>query len=183
MKRLRWELARAANGLGLPGGAALAMLVGAGAVWLTLVLPARDDTERLQEERARLERRLNGAAGDQAVGTQGVREQLAEFRTRFGDEKSLGGSLGALHAVARKHGLQLDQAEFKLSGDARDPLWRYAIVLPVKTDYRALRRFTQDALRTLPGLALEEVSLRRGDARAAQVEAQLRFVLFLHRSP
>lgn len=182
MNRLRWELVRAASGLGLPGAAALALLVVACAVWLALVLPAREDAERLRDERARIERRLKDAAGAQAIGPQGVREQLAEFRGRFGDEKNLSASLAALHAVARRHGLQLDQAEFKLSGDARDPLSRYAIVLPVKADYRALRRFTQDALRELPGLALEEVNLRRGDARAAQVEAQLRFVLFINRS-
>ena len=182
MNRLRWELARVATGLGLPGAAALALLVAAAAVWLALVMPARDDTERLRNERARIERRLKDAAGAQATGPQGVREQLAEFRSRFGDEKGMSGALATLHTVARRHGLQLDQAEFKLSGDARDPLSRYAIVLPVKADYRALRRFTQDALRALPGLALEEVNLRRGDARAAQVEAQLRFVLFVNRS-
>lgn len=182
MNRLRWELALAVGGLGLPGAAAVALGVAAAAVCLALVLPARGDTQRLGEARARIERRLKDAAEVQEAGPQGVREQLLEFRRRFGDEKDISGALATLHTVARRHGLQLDQAEFKLSGDARDPLSRYAIVLPVKADYRALRRFTQDALRALPGLALEEVNLRRGDARAAQVESQLRFVLFVNRS-
>lgn len=181
MNRLRWELARLGAGLGLPGAVAVVLLIAGAALWLSLVMPARDDTQRLLDERARIDRRLKEAAAPVA-GPQGVREQLADFRGRFGDEKGMSGSLATLHAIARRHGLQLDQAEFKLSSDARDPLSRYAIVLPVKADYRALRRFTQEALRELPGLALEEVSLRRGDSRAAQIEAQLRFVLFVNRS-
>lgn len=181
MKRLAWELARLAKGFGFPGAVAAALLGVAAAVWLALVVPAHEEAAQMRDQRARLDRRAN-EAGTVPMGTpQGVREQLAEFRSRFGDEKGLGTALGRLHAVARRHGVQIEQAEFKLSSDAREPLSRYAIVLPVKADYRALRRFTQDALGQLPGLALEEVNLRRGDARASVIEAQLRFVLFVNR--
>lgn len=181
MKRLQWELSRIASGLGLPGAVALALLLLAAAAWFGGVLPAQDEAERLHAERVRLDRRAHDASAANGA-PQGVRAQLAEFRSRFGDEKGLSDSLARLHAIARRHGLQIEQAEFKLGSDARDPLSRYAIVLPVKADYRALRRFTQEALRELPGLALDEVTLRRGDARAAQVEAQLHFVLFVNRS-
>lgn len=179
--RLRWELARIAAGLGLPGVVAAGLLVLAAAVWFGLVLPVHGEADRLRDERARLDRQAR-EAGASAGAPLGVREQLAEFRSRFGDEKGLSAALASLHAVARQHGVQIEQAEFRLSSDAREPLSRYAIVLPVKADYRAVRRFTQDALGRLPGLALEELSLRRGDARASEVEAQLRFVLFINRS-
>ena len=180
--RLRWELARMAAGLGLPGVVAAGLLVLTASVWFGLVLPAHGEADRLLDERARLDRQAREAGDSAGAAPLGVREQLAEFRSRFGDEKGLSAALASLHAVARQHGLQIEQAEFRLSSDAREPLSRYAIVLPVKADYRAVRRFTQDALGRLPGLALEELSLRRGDARASEVEAQLRFVLFINRS-
>jgi hypothetical protein len=75
--------------------------------------------------------------------------------------------------------VQIEQGEFRLSHEAGDPLLRYAMVLPVKGDYAALRRFLRDALRELPGLALEEVQLRRADTKAAAIEAQLRLILFV----
>jgi hypothetical protein len=57
----------------------------------------------------------------------------------------------------------------------------YAILLPVTADYASLRAFIVDALRELPGLALEEMSLRREDSKSLQLDARLRFVLFLRR--
>ena len=110
-------------------------------------------------------------------------QQLAEFERRFSGEKSITAALGRLHAAARRQGVQLDQAEFKFASDAREPLSRYTVVLPVKADYRALRRFTHDAVQELPGLAMEEVNLRRSDPKSPVLEAQLRFVLFLTKAP
>lgn len=176
---LRWEGARLLRGLGLPGAAAAALSGVALAVWWGGVLPLKYEAEHLLAEHAWLERRASQAATAASAAPRGMREQLVEFKSRFGDEKSLSGSLARLHAAARRHGLQLEQAEFKLTSEAREPLSRYAIVLPVKAEYKVLRRFTQDALRELPGLALEEVNLRRSDARSPVLEAQLRFVLFV----
>jgi hypothetical protein len=106
-------------------------------------------------------------------------QQLAAFEQRFGGERTIGPSLARLQAAAQRRGFTLDQAEFKLASELAEPLARYSIQLPIKADYRALRRFSRDALRELPGLALDEVSLRRSDPKSPLLDAQLRFVLFL----
>ena len=106
-------------------------------------------------------------------------QQLLAFRQRFPGEQGIAPTLASLQASAQRHGLQLNRAEFRFTREPDEPLARYAITLPVQADYRALRRFTREALRELPGLAMEEVNLRRSDPKSPLLDAQLRFVLFV----
>ncbi|MBC7957415.1 MAG: hypothetical protein H7Y33_16295 [Cytophagales bacterium] len=179
MKRLRWEAMHWLRGIGLPGWVALALALAGALSWWGGVVPLLDQAKRYDTDSAVLQRRLNERSPDATAAVRTPQQQLAEFERRFSGEKSIATSLASLHAAARRQGVQLDQAEFKLSSDAREPLARYSIVLPVKADYRALRRFTRDAVRELPGLAMEEVNLRRSDPKAPVLDAQLRFVLFV----
>ncbi len=182
MRRLRWELVNALRALGLPGWVGLGVLMVGAAAWWGVASPLQDEARQLDADNTRLERRLSERAASQAPVVLSPQQQLAEFERRFSDEKSITDSLARLHAAARRQGVQLDKAEFKWASDAREPLARYTIVLPLKCDYRALRRFTRDAVRELPGLAMEEVSLRRADARSPQLDVQLRFVLFVSKA-
>ncbi len=181
MKRLRWELLNGLRAIGLPGWVGLALVLASAVAWWGVATPMRDEARQLDADSTTLERRVRERAATQAPVVLSAQQQLAEFERRFSDEKSLTDSLARLHAAARRQGVQLDKAEFKLVSNAREPLSRYTMVLPVKCDYRALRRFTRDAVRELPGLAMEEVSLRRADARSPQLEVQLRFVLFVNK--
>ena len=179
MKRLRWELMNGLRGIGLPGWVALGLALLCAAGWWGVAAPMSEDAGRLDARSAALERRLSERGAADAPKGLTAQQQLAEFERRFSDEKSLNTSLARLHAAAKRQGVQLAQAEFKLTSEAREPLARYTMVLPVKADYRALRRFTRDALHELPGLAMEEVNLRRGDAKSTVLDSQLRFVLFV----
>lgn len=175
--RLRWELERAARALGLPGWVALALLAACGFVGWGLALPERGDAERLERTNIALARRL--ATKSTAPVDAGPQAQLDQFRRRFIDEKQLAPAVSGLQAIARRQGIRLDQAEFKFASEAGEPLSRYAIVLPFKADYRALRRFTREALREFPGLAIEELNLRRADPKLAVLDVQLKLVLFV----
>lgn len=176
--RWRWQLRHGLRGVGPPGWVAAAMVLACALGWGLGIAPMRDEARQLDAESALLERRL--AAPAAAAPAQATpQQQLAVFERGFGDEKDIAAALARLLAAARKQGIESDQAEFKFSNEAGAPLSRYSIVLPVKADYGALRRFTRDALRELPGLAIEEVSLRRGDPKAPVLDAQLRFVLFV----
>ncbi|MBC7993239.1 MAG: hypothetical protein H7Z15_08370 [Rhizobacter sp.] len=182
MKRLRWELLNALRAIGLAGWVGLGLLLLCAAVWWGFAAPLLDEARQLDADSAALERRVRERAATDAPVVLTAQQQLAEFERRFSDEKSLTDSLARLHAAARRQGVQLDKAEFKWASDAREPLSRYTIVLPLKCDYRALRRFTRDAVRELPGLAMEEVSLRRADAKSPLLDVQLRFVLFVNKA-
>jgi Type II secretion system (T2SS), protein M subtype b len=180
MQRWRWRVERTLRAVGLPGWVGAALAVTCAGLWLGVTRPMVEDTRRLVDQTRLLDqRRASLPRLDAAAGT--PREQLEAFPGRFGDDKSLTPALKRLHAIARKSGVQIEQAEFKLNHEAGEPLARYAMVLPVKGDYAALRRFMRDALRELPGLALEEVQLRRPDSKAPALETQLRFTLFVSR--
>lgn len=178
MNRYRWLLQRAMGSLGLPGWVGLALALACATLWFAQIAPLQREATRLAADIGRLEQRLAAQTVDPTADTT-PQDQLDAFARRFAGEKGIAPALARLHAMARKRGVQIDQAEFKLASEANEPLARYTIVLPVKADYRSLRHFTRDALRELPGLALEEVNLRRGEAKSPLLESQLRFVLFL----
>ncbi len=181
VKRLRWQLGHLGRAIGLPGWVGMALLIACAAGWWGIATPMLADTARLGDASAALERRLADRVAASAPVPSTPQQQLAEFERRFIGEKGIAASLVRLNAAARRQGVQLDQAEFKFASEAGEPLSRYSIILPVKADYRALRRFTREALRELPGLAIDEVNLRRADPKSALLEAQLRFVLFVAR--
>jgi Type II secretion system (T2SS), protein M subtype b len=182
MKRLGWQLRQLAQAMGLPGWVGVALLFACALGWVLAASPLSAEADRLESSSAALERRLGARANAAEAPPSTPQQQLAEFRSRFTGERRIAASVGRLQAAAKRHGVQLDQAEFRFASEAGEPLLRYTIVLPVKAEYRALRRFVREALHELPGLAIEEVNLRRNDPKSNALEAQLRFVLFVNKA-
>ena len=181
LTRARWELAQGLRGIGLPGWVALAGRLGCALVVGGLIEPLRAEALRLDAASEQLTQRATTRPASAAEPT--PQQQLIAFERRFADERSIAPTLARLQAIAQQRGFRLEQAEFKLASEPAEPLARYTISLPIKADYRAVRRFSRDALRELPALALDEVSLRRSDPASPQLDAQLRFVLFLAKTP
>jgi Tfp pilus assembly protein PilO len=179
MKRHLWNLSRLWRGAGLPGWTAVALLGVCVAMVLGGIAPQRAETHRLLEDSAALEQRIAANSAHPAPVQTTPQQQLAVFLKRFPSEAEMAGAVGALNAAAKRQGVHLNQAELKFSIEPSGLLARYSIVLPVKADYRALRGFIREAMRELPGLAMEELNLRRSDAKSTVLEAQLSFVLFV----
>ena len=179
LTRARWQSAQWLRAIGLPGWTGLALGLACAIAAVGLTEPLRADAQRLGTDSDLLAQRAVAGALSTATADATPQQQLAAFEQRFAGDRAIAPSLAQLQAAAQRRGFVLDQAEFKLASDPSEPLARYAIVLPIKADYRALRRFTHDALQQMPGLALDEVNLRRSDPKSPLLEAQLRFVLFL----
>ncbi len=180
MKRLRWQAQHLLRAIGLPGWVALAVLALCAAGWFGVSVPLQAEAVRLAAESQQLQQRSVERRNAVLTDTTPA-QQLTQFQARFSDAKGITPALAKLHAAARRQGVQIEQAEFRFANEASEPLLRYLIVLPVKSDYRALRGFVREAMRELPGLALEEVNLRRSETKAAALDGQLRFVLFVKR--
>ena len=179
LTQLRWQGAQWLRGIGLPGWVGLALgLVCVIGLW-SLIEPMHAEAQRLDADSDLLAQRAAARATSTAAADATPQQQLAAFEQRFGGERDIAPSLARLQAAAQRRGFMLDQAEFKWASEPAEPLARYSIQLPIKADYRALRRFSRDALREMPTLALDEVSLRRSDPKSPLLDAQLRFVLFL----
>lgn len=178
-RRWHWQGARWLHAIGLPGWVGLALGLGCALGFWGVIQPMQADAQRLEVDSDRLSQRVAAQAASAPAVAATPQQQLAVFAQRFAGERSITPSLVRLQAAAQQRGFTLDQAEFKLLSEPAEPVMRYVIGLPIKADYGALRRFSRAALRELPGLALDEVSLRRSDPKSPQLEAQLRFVLFL----
>jgi Tfp pilus assembly protein PilO len=179
MNRHLWNLNRLWRGAGLPGWVAVALLGMCVAMVLGGIAPQRAETHRLLEDSAALEQRIAANVDHPAPVQTTPQQQLAVFLKRFPSEAEMAGAVGALNAAAKRQGVHLNQAELKFSIEPSGLLARYSIVLPVKADYRSLRGFIREAMRELPGPAMEELNLRRSDAKSTVLEAQLSFVLFV----
>jgi len=178
VKRVLWQLRHVWRHIGLPGwvGAVLLMLGALG--WATLSAPLASETQRLAFDRTTMQQRLAAKVSAEPPPAS-QQEQLLSFTQRFASDKELTPSLAKLQAIARSRGVALDQAEFRFVNEPNEPLSRYVIILPLKANYASLRSFSRDAMREMPGLAVEEVNVRRADAKSPLLEAQLRLVLFV----
>ena len=179
---LRWRALRAGERIGLPGIAAGLLLLALAVAWLALSLPSAHRLAALENGNADLARQAAARPAGPRLAPLTTAGQLAAFENGFPTPQDLSQSYSRLWTLARQHGLQLRQADFKLTESGQDAAARYAILLPLSAEYAPLRAFIADALRDNPALALEEMSVRRADARSAQLDAQLRFVLFVRRS-
>ncbi len=147
------------------------------------IVPARSisaEARALALDNDAMQRRPVAAARASSMPTD-TQGQLDAFESGFPDQKALVASYARLWELARRHGVSLRQAEFKLTGVDQDEFQRYAIRLPVTADYASLRGFVLDALGEFPSLALEEMNLRREDSKSLQLDAHVNFVLFVRR--
>ena len=178
--RWRWQAQRAIERAGPAGVAAGVLAIATLLAWAVLGNTMASETRALTSDNESLQRRPP-AAWRASSAPLTSEQQLGAFESGFPDQRALGTSYARLWDVARRHGVALKAAEFKLGDVPQDGFQRYTMQLPVTADYASLRAFIVDALAELPSLALEDMSLRREDSKSLQLEARLSFVLFVRR--
>jgi Tfp pilus assembly protein PilO len=87
--------------------------------------------------------------------------------------------LGRINRAAVQNQLLLEKGEYKLSREADFRLARYEVTLPVSGDYARVRGFVNDVLEAVPSAALDELTLKRASIDSPDLEARVRFSLFL----
>ena len=176
-RRLTWTLQRTLLGLRWPGLLGLALLVLSAAAYVAAVIPQSGRAVALEREAGRLSSQLNARGGTDARPT--PRNQLSSFFGFFPVVESLPALLGKVQRAAKDNGLDLEKGEYKVSHERDFPLSRYQITLPVKGTYPQVRAFVNDVLAGVPAAALEDLTLKRETAGDPQVEARVRFTVFL----
>jgi hypothetical protein len=81
--------------------------------------------------------------------------------------------IAGIHAAAQRNGVRLEQGEYRLQAEPGTRLARYRIVFPAKGGYLQLRGWLDEAILTRPGLALDELTLRREDIGNEVLEARV----------
>jgi hypothetical protein len=155
------------------------LLVVAAALIHVVVLPGREaaieEGERRLASLERSARRATMESQTERVTPEDTRQRLLD---RFPSEDQLNAELGRLLELATKEGLQVPTGDYRLV-PGKDGLFdRYVLNLPVKGSYQTIRRYVAAVRQEFPDLAVEDISLRRENIGSADVEAQLRFILF-----
>jgi len=178
-ERLRFA---AANLAPLPLFAVL-LVAAAGYLQLAL-LPAREAAIESTEHRlAVVERNARRAALEQHSTRTTPEEARQRLLAAFPETAALSAELGRLVELAEKQGLMLSGGDYRLQPAKDGALFdRYQLTLPVKGDYRAVRTYLKRVRADFPGLAIEDIALRRDSIASAEIEAQLRFVVFARKA-
>jgi len=172
-----WTLRRWLIRLRWPGLAGLVLLVCAAGVAGFSIQSTRHRLHGLSQEAAAMASRL-GARGAGGAPTSG-RTQLSNFYAFFPLTVNLPELLGRIHRSARQHGLLLEKGEYRLARELDFRLARYQVTLPVRGDYADVRGFVDDVLDAVPASALDELTMKREGVEQPDLEARVRFTLFL----
>ena len=144
-------------------------------------LRAHDVRSRIALEQAR--KSLAQPQAVAALPAQSPTEQhLQAFRDLLGESRFAEQQIKTLFSIAAKNNLSLSQGEYKLLHEKNGGFDAYAIVLPVHGQYGAIRTFCQQVLLAVPFASLDQVDFKREAVNNSNLEAKLRFTLYLDHS-
>lgn len=161
--------------LGTAGVLGVALVAGCLAFYWAGVRPAQAEVEALRESLARAARAAPAGRG----APRDAGESLARFHGFFRAPEDALGALEAVFAAAAREQVAIDTGEYRVARERGAHLNRYRIAFPVKGSYVAVRRFVSRALAEVPGLALDDLAMRRDRIDAATVEARVQLTLYL----
>lgn len=177
--RHRVPMRRLGSLLGWPGA------VGAGGLGLCLVLylsvlqPAQQRLDSARLEASSLHDRIARAGLALNDSARPIDEQLTTFYRIFPSEHGSTDWIGKIAAIAQRDGLDLQQADYKVSRDKIGRLTRIQMNLPLSGEYPRIRSFLSDLRKEIPIVSLEQVDFERQKVGDQKVEAKLRLVVFL----
>jgi hypothetical protein len=163
--------------LGLPGLCGALLLAAAFAFLLAVLQP-------LEARRALLRAQATTADSSASRSDSGARSapaqaKLAAFYGFFRRDTVVTDYLAQLYALAKQAGVEPRAAEYRLSEPGRVQLAEYSVSMPLRGGYGQIRAFLENALEQIPVLTLDHLSVRRNRVADQQIEAEVRFTLFI----
>jgi Tfp pilus assembly protein PilO len=180
MAGLRWHVRQWLGLLGWQGLVGIALAAAAVAIYFAAIDPAKARTRELQQEAVSI-RAFSRASADAAkASAPGYEAWLEQFYRLLPAKASAPDWLRIIFAAARSQSLGLEQGEYKITIDKNGRLLAYEIGLPVRGTYVQVRKFIADVLEKIPAIALDEIVIKREAINANQIDASIRFTLFLN---
>jgi Tfp pilus assembly protein PilO len=179
MNKVLFFVTRWMKNLGLPGMAGMAMLVLATACYLGMTLPQQSRLEQLTQEVAEAQAQQKSADQNPVVDTHSSTARLHAFYEFFPARQSAPQLLGTLYKAAHAESLSLSEGEYKYSVGKAGAMGMYQVELPVKGSYVQIRKFIVKVLNTMPSAALEEVNFKRESIGSGELEARIRFTIYM----
>jgi hypothetical protein len=164
--------------LGLPGLLGT-LLIMAGAAFLAFVLQPLERRHAALLEQSELMFKRKARADRNLIPMSSAQGRLASFYAFFRRDDELTDHLARLYALAGRAGLEPRTADYRLAESRGLRLAEYTISMPASGSYGQVRTFIEYALEEIPVLVLDHVSLRRKRVADQQVDAEIRFTVFL----
>jgi Tfp pilus assembly protein PilO len=147
----------------------LAFFCGANTAIRSQVAELQSTVDRAQQMRAKVHA-TPAAAVDSFVNELPARAELPALTEK-------------IVAAASAAGIALERGTYDLAPTRTGRLVRVRMTFPVHARYPDIRRFVDATLATIPGAAVDGLRLERKDIAAAEVDANIRFALYLRSSP
>lgn len=159
------------NRLGRTGAAGAGLILFAAVFMLTAVLPQYRDITSLREE-------IRGA---QRAGSAdpSPHARLGRFMDTLPKRSELPAIAGQIFKLAAVAGVTLDQGRYELTPLHSGKLARYRMSFPIKGPYPNIRQFIDATLSTIPSASVDGMRIERKTAGDANVDADLRFSIFV----
>ncbi len=179
MKRFTWITSQAMKNLGLLGMAGVLLMVFSLAGYLSLTFWENSKLEVLNlevsSEKHRLEMsRLNPGGEVTSPGA-----QLHAFYEFFPAQQTAPNLFKTIYSAAHEESINLAQAEYKFIPAKSGRIGSYQVNLPVRGSYIQIRKFIVKVMNSVPTAALQEVSFRREAVSRADLEAKIRFSIYM----
>jgi len=179
MKQVSWIGGRWLKRLGLVGQLGIVLLMLAISGYVGMVLPERSISEQLRQDVAQ-ELQQQDVAGQKPLQvTHSTESRLHVFYEFFPQQQRAPQLLKTLYRAARDESITLSEGEYKFTPGKAGGIGRYQVDLPVRGSYVQIRRFIVKVLNSLPSAALDEVSFKREVVGSAELDASVRFTLYL----
>jgi Tfp pilus assembly protein PilO len=178
VNRYRQFFERYGERLDVLGVVGIGLAVFAFVLFMSTVLPAREEAGRLQAKLARLQRTAVQVPHDGNATERGM-SQLAAFTRNLPTLTEVPGWILKIHEIAARNELTLETGEYRLTNAKDGGLARYQITLPLHGGYAQVRTFLQQVLTQIPAAALDEVTIRRESVGSRATETRVRLTLYL----
>lgn len=159
-----------------------AVLAGAAILGHRVILqPERQGHESAQLERAQEQQRhVARASGSVPSRAPDAQDRLQVLQAVLRQPAETSEMVRKMAALAQAEQINLAQSEYQQQVNAAIGLTRVQVSQPVRASYPQLRRYVEAVLRALPNASLDQIVARRENVGQTQVEAQLKWSLWIY---
>lgn len=162
-----------------------AVLAGAAILGHRMILqPERQGHESAQLELAQeQQRQFARASGSVPSRPPDAQERLQALQAVLRQPAETSEMVRRMAALAQAEQINLAQSDYQQQVNAAIGLTRVQVSQPVRASYPQLRRYVEAVLRALPNASLDQIVARRENVGQTQVEAQLKWSLWVYGTP
>lgn len=177
--RRRFPIRRWTSRLGWPGAVGAGALAIGLALYFSVLLPAQQRLDSARLGASSMNARIARASLALNDSARPIDEQLTEFYRIFPSVHDSTDWIGKIATIAQRNGLEVQQADYKVSRDKIGRLTRIQMSMPLSGEYPKIRSFLSDLRAEIPIVSLEQVEFERQKVGDQAVVAKVRLVIFL----